>query len=40
VKEAAESHAGHSAVLAFILGDEITGPVARWHARRQSTTCC
>jgi hypothetical protein len=29
VKEAAESHAGHPAVLAFILSNEITGPVAR-----------
>jgi hypothetical protein len=35
VKEAAESHAGHPAVLAFILGNEITDPVARWHARRR-----
>ena len=35
VKEAAESHVGHPAVLAFILGNEITGPVARWHARRR-----
>jgi hypothetical protein len=35
VKKVAESHAGHPAVLAFILGNEITGPVARWHARRR-----
>ena len=35
VKEAAESRAGHPAVLAFILGNEITDPVARWHARRR-----
>ena len=33
VKEAAESYAGHPAVLGFILGNEIPGPVVRWHGR-------
>src|SRR3712207_3782295 len=31
VKEAAESYAGHPAVLGFVLGNEIPGPVVRWH---------
>jgi O-antigen biosynthesis protein len=35
VKEAAESYAGHPAVLGFILGNEIPGPVVRWHGRRR-----
>ena len=35
VKEAVESYAGHSAVLGFVLGNEIPGPVVRWHGRRR-----
>jgi Glucanosyltransferase len=35
VKEAVESHAGHPAVLGFILGNEIPGPVVRYHGRRR-----
>jgi O-antigen biosynthesis protein len=35
VKEAASSYAGHPAVLGFVLGNEIPGPVVRWHGRRR-----
>ncbi len=35
VKEAVESYAGHPAVLGFVLGNEIPGPVVRWHGRRR-----
>jgi GT2 family glycosyltransferase len=35
VKEAGESYAGHPAVLGFVLGNEIPGPVVRWHGRRR-----
>jgi glycosyltransferase involved in cell wall biosynthesis len=35
VKEAAESHAGHPAVLGFVVGNEIPGPVVRWHGRQR-----
>jgi cellulose synthase/poly-beta-1,6-N-acetylglucosamine synthase-like glycosyltransferase len=35
VKEAAESYAAHPAVLGFVLGNEIPGPVVRWHGRRR-----
>jgi GT2 family glycosyltransferase len=35
VKEAAESHAGHPAILGFVVGNEIPGPVVRWHGRRR-----
>ena len=34
VKEAVESYAAHPAVLGFVLGNEIPGPVVRWHGRR------
>jgi hypothetical protein len=39
VKEAAESHAGHPATLGFAVGNEIPGPVVRWHGRRPRPTC-
>src|SRR5215218_7724320 len=35
VREAAESHAGHPAILGFVVGNEIPGPVIRWHGRRR-----
>jgi O-antigen biosynthesis protein len=35
VQEAAESYAGHPAVLGFVLGNEIPGSVVRWHGRRR-----
>jgi glycosyltransferase involved in cell wall biosynthesis len=35
VKETAFSYAGHPAVLGFVLGNEIPGPVVRWHGRRR-----
>ena len=35
VQEAVEYHAGHPAVLGFVLGNEIPGPVVRWHGRRR-----
>jgi O-antigen biosynthesis protein len=35
VKEAVESYASHPAVLGFVLGNEIPGPVVRWHGRRR-----
>jgi GT2 family glycosyltransferase len=35
VKKAVESYAGHPAVLGFVLGNEIPGPVVRWHGRRR-----
>jgi O-antigen biosynthesis protein len=35
VKEAVESYACHPAVLGFVLGNEIPGPVVRWHGRRR-----
>ena len=35
VKEAAESYAGHPALLGFVLGNEIPSPVVRWHGRRR-----
>src|SRR5215210_4022936 len=35
VKEAVESYAAHPAVLGFVLGNEIPGPVVRWHGRRR-----
>jgi GT2 family glycosyltransferase len=35
VKQAAESYAGHPAVLGFVVGNEIPGPVVRWHGRRR-----
>jgi hypothetical protein len=35
VKEAVESYAGHPAILGFVLGNEIPGPVVRWHGRRR-----
>jgi GT2 family glycosyltransferase len=35
VREAAESYAGHPALLGFVLGNEIPGPVVRWHGRRR-----
>jgi O-antigen biosynthesis protein len=35
VEEAVGSYAGHPAVLGFILGNEIPGPVVRWHGRRR-----
>jgi GT2 family glycosyltransferase len=35
VEEAVESFAGHPAVLGFVLGNEIPGPVVRWYGRRR-----
>lgn len=35
VWRAAEVYTGHPAVLGFILGNEIPGPVVRWHGRKQ-----
>jgi O-antigen biosynthesis protein len=35
VEEATSSYAGHPAVLGFVLGNEIPGPVVRWHGRRR-----
>src|SRR5262245_87665 len=35
VREAARSLAGHEAILAWSLGNEIPGPVVRWHGRRR-----
>lgn len=35
VKEAVESCAGHPAALGFVLGNEIPGPMVRWHGRRR-----
>jgi glycosyltransferase involved in cell wall biosynthesis len=35
VKEAVESYAAHPAVLGFVLGNEIPGPVVRWYGRRR-----
>ncbi len=35
VKESTKSYAGHPAVLGFILGNEIPGPVVRWHGRQR-----
>jgi O-antigen biosynthesis protein len=29
------SYAGHPAILGFVLGNEIPGPVVRWHGRRR-----
>src|SRR4051812_28071042 len=34
VREAAESHAGHPAILGFVLGNEIPAPVVRFYGRR------
>jgi hypothetical protein len=35
VREGARALAGHEAILAWSLGNEIPGPVARWHGRRR-----
>jgi GT2 family glycosyltransferase len=35
VREAVNVYADHSAVLGFVLGNEIPGPVVRWHGRRR-----
>jgi GT2 family glycosyltransferase len=35
VREGARSLAGHEAILAWSLGNEIPGPVVRWHGRRR-----
>jgi GT2 family glycosyltransferase len=35
VREAVDAYADHSAVLGFVLGNEIPGPVVRWHGRRR-----
>lgn len=35
VKETAELCAGHPAILGFVLGNEVPGPVVRWHGRRR-----
>ena len=35
VREAVNAYADHPAVLGFVLGNEIPGPVVRWHGRRR-----
>jgi O-antigen biosynthesis protein len=35
IKEATKSYASHPAVLGFVLGNEIPGPIVRWHGRRR-----
>jgi len=35
VREGARGLAGHEAILAWSLGNEIPGPVVRWHGRRR-----
>jgi GT2 family glycosyltransferase len=35
VKKAVRSYSEHPAVLGFVLGNEIPGPVVRWHGRRR-----
>ena len=35
VREGARSLAGHEAILAWSLGNEIPGPVVRWHGQRR-----
>src|SRR5919112_6885277 len=35
VTEAARSYADHPALLGFVVGNEIPGPVVRWHGRRR-----
>lgn len=35
VREAVGCYAHHSAVLGFVLGNEIPGPVVRWHGRKR-----
>ena len=35
VREGARALAGHEAILAWSLGNEIPGPVVRWHGRRR-----
>lgn len=35
VQWAAKTHSGHPAVLGFVLGNEIPGPIVRWHGRRR-----
>jgi O-antigen biosynthesis protein len=35
VRKAVDAYADHSAVLGFVLGNEISGPVVRWHGRRR-----
>jgi glycosyltransferase involved in cell wall biosynthesis len=35
VQQAAAVYTGHPAVLGFVLGNEIPGPVVRWHGRRR-----
>jgi O-antigen biosynthesis protein len=35
VREAVRAYADHPAVLGFVFGNEIPGPVVRWHGRRR-----
>jgi O-antigen biosynthesis protein len=42
VRQAAGTYAGHSAVLGFVVGNEIPGSLVRWHGRQrvEDLLCC